>query len=90
MNKILIIFISALLVGIIIGLSINNFLPTGQAISNPNEYSYTTAICNNNNECIDVLVKCHNGEVTSLEPTSKLIKLNNDWQDPREQEGFCE
>lgn len=90
MNKTLIIFISTLLVGIIIGLSINSILPTGQAISNPKGYSYTTAICNTQNECIDILVTCDNNQVISIKPSSDLIKFDKDWQDIRDSvENYC-
>jgi len=65
---------------------------TGEAIQEPKEdYTYTTAICNQNKECIDVLVECSGGNVASLTPTSKLIDLGDDFEDFRDpQEQFCE
>ena len=51
-------------------------------------YSWTTAICNDKNECIDVHVVCRNGKVESLEPVSELVKYGEDWKDPRIESNF--
>jgi hypothetical protein len=66
---------------------------TGQVILEQptSQYTYTTAICNDNNECIDVLVECINGNVISLTPSSDLLDLGPEFDDFREkQDQFCE
>ena len=94
--KIFSLSISLFVLGILIGffankLTFENPSITGQVINSQNQYSYTTAICNEENECIDVLVECSNGQVVSLTPTSEIIKLNEEWKDFRDkEESFCE
>ncbi|MFH1425212.1 MAG: hypothetical protein ABIG28_00580 [archaeon] len=95
MNK-LTLSILFLIIGIIIGFSVSKLTTpeaptiTGQAVSN-NEYTYTTAICNSENKCIDVLVKCDSGNVVSLTPVSDLLDLGEDFEDFRDERGnFCE
>lgn len=62
---------------------------TGLAIESK-EYSYTTAICNQENKCIDVLIKCESGNVISLTPVSNLVDLGPDFEDFREKgNNFC-
>jgi len=87
--------VAFLIIGFLLGFFLSNSqLPeptlTGQAISD-NEYTYTTAICNNDNECIDILVECDNGNVISLTPTSNLLDLGSDFEDFRDpKDEFCE
>ena len=78
-----------LIFGIFIGMKVNNAGITGKAVE-LGEYSYTKAICNAKNECIDVLVNCENGEAVKIEPISELKKFDEDWEDFREEEGFCQ
>jgi hypothetical protein len=65
---------------------------TGEVIREESkEYTYTTAICNESNECIDVLVECEGGNVISLTPVSELLELGDDFEDFRDPpEEFCE
>ena len=81
-------FVISLAIGLLIGITAANFSPTGKTISE-NKYTYTTAICNQDKECIDVLVSCQDNQVIKIEPTSDLINLKENWQDPRENVNFC-
>lgn len=86
MRKI-IILILIFLIGLTIGLLLNRFSLTGKAAEGLDEdYTYTRAICDKNNSCIDVLIVCSNGKVSKLEPSSNLIKLESDWEDNRSRE----
>lgn len=62
---------------------------TGSVVSE-NNYTWTRAICNSQNECIDVIVYCQNGEVVRMEPISNLKKFSDNWTDPRNKDVFCE
>lgn len=63
---------------------------TGNAVDGESEnYTWTTAICNSNNECMDVLVECSNGEVVSLSPITNLTSFGRDWNDFRDKLGYC-
>jgi len=54
------------------------------------DYSYTTAICNSDNECIDIIITCKNNSVSKIEPSSDLLKLPEDWQDIRQKNSsYC-
>ena len=70
--------------------ALTGFTFTGRVVGNIEEnYNYTKAICNSNNECIDVLVECENGEVKSLKPVSDVVKFGKDWKDFRDKENYC-
>lgn len=62
---------------------------TGKVISEEvnenNSYSWTTAICNENKECVDVTIKCDKGNVVSIVPASELKSFNESWSDPRKE-----
>jgi hypothetical protein len=96
-NNIILVSIAFLIIGFFFGFiysGLNSQSPeltlTGQVISE-NVYTYTTAICNDKNECIDVLVECENGDVISLTPTSNLLDLGKGFEDFRDKpETFCE
>lgn len=60
---------------------------TGQAIEE-NHYTYTKAICNNN-QCLDILIECKNQEVISLTPLTNLKNIPQDFHLPSNQT-FCE
>lgn len=89
MRKILIagLFLLILIVGFLFGRG--TF--TGQTINN-NDYEITKAICNDKNQCIDVLVHCNNGNVVSAVPVSDLKEFGEGWEDPRNEtlKGLCE
>ncbi len=108
MKKSKIILLISLLVvvfflGFIIGLSVKdgNKSVTGKAVfgeadnvikTESGNYTWTTAICNSKKECIDVLIKCKDGEVAGIEPISNLTIFSEDWKDYRnlDNKDFCE
>lgn len=82
----LILIITILVIIALIFLIINtNSTPTAQVIVEPNTYSFTKAICENN-VCIDYTIACKGGNVTSITPVSDPVELPPAWQDPRTQE----
>ncbi len=64
---------------------------TGAAIVS--EYSYTKAICSED-ECQDYKIVCEENTLISKTPiTGASIKIDQNWQDPRDQEtidSFCD
>jgi len=66
-----------------------NIKSTGLAIQGiddellPISYSWTTALCGNNNKCLDVLVSCNGTSIMNITPISKLVEHEDDWKDPR-------
>ena len=74
--------IGLIVLGLIIGIYIDELNFTGKAIVE-NKYSWTKAICNDNNECIDIRIECENGDVKSIRPISDLKKFELNWSDPR-------
>jgi len=91
MGKLIILLIVAIfVVGLVLGFAASNFVFTGEVVGDvSDDYTYTTAICNLDNDCIDVLVSCSNGGVAGLEPVSELVEFGEEWEDAREKEGFC-
>lgn len=83
-EKILMIILSLILIGILFILY-TNFLQkniTGATIIN--QYSHTKAVCNETNYCQDYEIICKNGEVVSKNPiTGAAIQNSADWKDPR-------
>jgi len=62
---------------------------TGETI---NEYSYTKAICNENNLCQDYEIHCQGNKITDIKPTGFIVQNPRNWQDPRNLEDiekFC-
>jgi len=57
---------------------------TGKTIEN--EYTYTKAVCDENNFCEDYVIVCKNGSVESITPTGYTVQNPEDWQDPRDKE----
>ena len=87
MKKTILIVALAFVLGLALGLAINNFFPTGKAIEQKS-YSYTRAICNEG-KCIDIFVQCENGKVLSLKPISEL-KDFSDVNAELNTERFCD
>lgn len=46
-------------------------------------YSSTTALCGNNNACIDITVVCNGSQIVSVTPSSDLVFHRPEWEDPR-------
>lgn len=63
----------------IVGLAVD----TPEDVEEIGEYSWTTALCGNNNKCLDVLVSCNGTSVLNVTPYSKLIQNGEEWVDPR-------
>ena len=90
-TRIILLIVGIFIVGIVVGLLVDRFVLVGEVVREVIEgYTYTTAICNSGNECIDVLVECEGGGVKSLEPVSSLMEFGEEWVDPREEgREFC-
>ncbi len=73
-----------------LGFFISNFSFTGKVIDNPQNYSYSTALCNQNKQCLDVLVFCSGNEILEIKPITELRDFSNlsDWKAPKSKE-FC-
>jgi len=70
----------------LLGLFFNKFVFTGKAvqeISYLGKSSWTKALCNSENECMDVLITCEQGRVIDIEPASEIKKYPDNWQDIR-------
>jgi len=86
-RKLIVIIALLIALSFLVGFFVNKISFTGRVIQEqqlaPEQYYWTKAICNPNNECIDVKVVCENGIAKSVEPVSQIIQHNADWQDPR-------
>ena len=83
MRKAVIILVLLLIVlAFFVGLFISKISFTGNVVQD-NSYSWTKALCNSDNECMDVEITCNNGQVSSIVPISKLVVHSDDWKDPR-------
>jgi hypothetical protein len=86
-----VIIIVVLLVSLFfLGITSGKFVLTGRAVEEQGDkpkglenYSWTKAICNKNNECVDVLITCERGEVASIEMVSKVVEHPPEWSDSR-------
>lgn len=85
--------ISIALIGIL-GFSIYNQSFTGRAVED--YYTYTKAICDEENVCQDYEVVCRDGELDQMNPiTGAIVDNPDDWEDPRPESernynGLCE
>ena len=52
------------------------------------DYEYTTALCEGS-ACRDYVVTCLDGEAINLDPISGMVIFSDDWEDTREDKGFC-
>ena len=68
-------------------------LGDGQESEISYEYSWTKAICSDNNYCQDYEIFCKNNNILSISPiTGAAIQFSQDWEDPRTSEfknKFC-
>lgn len=57
---------------------------TGKAVDSSFEgnYSWTKAICNDKNQCIDVVIYCSGDKVVKIEPKSDLVNYSESWEHP--------
>lgn len=75
-----------LIISIIVGAKmISGFLT--DKIEPAYNYSYTKAICTENNYCEDNIIKCKNKKVIEISPiTGAAVQFSDDWKDPRDSE----
>jgi len=50
------------------------------------ESTWTKAVCNEENYCLDVLVTCKQGKVVNVKPIGKGVQFSKEWRDPRTEE----
>jgi hypothetical protein len=64
---------------------------TSETIKNIPDKTLTKAICTSQNQCVDVLIECSNGQVTNIKLLSNQItNLNQEWMDFRNNTHLCE
>ena len=92
---ILIIILAIIILAFVSGILFNSIYNgiTGRAVDSEkmlSRYSYTRAICTDENECMDVFVVCEGNILIELTPISDIRKLPDSWQDLRKSSGmFC-
>jgi len=91
MRKLVVIVFILVISAFLLGLFFNKLVFTGKVIdTNLASYSWTKAICNSENKCVDVKIDCENGKVSSVELVSGMIENPEDWIDPRNNsEALC-
>lgn len=91
--KYTILVLALVLLAFVGGMLVSRVIFTGNVIRQesikPNYYSWTKAVCNSGNECIDVQVTCENGKVAGIEPVSQILKKEASWTDDRNISEFC-
>jgi hypothetical protein len=60
---------------------ITGFVVAGNDLSG--NYTWTRAICDDQNRCLDITIKCLDGDVVSAEVISSVREFSEDWVDPR-------
>jgi|TARA_Y100000310_G_scaffold142028_1_gene141455 hypothetical protein len=85
-NTRILVLIAALsiLIGILIFSVFSLSQITGEAIKN--HYTYTKAICDNENYCEDYIITCEDNEISSVVTTGAVVQFSKDWEDPRSEE----
>ena len=76
----------AVLIAVLISLIAGILLIKANLIRDAKDYyTYTKAICNENNFCQDHIITCENKKIISVNPiTGASIQHSNTWKDPRE------
>lgn len=73
-----------------LGMFVDDFVLTGDVVrESDSDYSWTSAICDEENNCLDVLISCSGGKVVDLKPITGLIDHPEGWIDPRDVKEFC-
>jgi hypothetical protein len=79
LNKMIIILLILL---VLVGTFFLTAKTTGNTIKD--YYTYTKAICNENNFCQDHIITCNNKKVVNIKPiTGASIQHSDSWEDPR-------
>lgn len=81
-------FLVGLIAGIIVSFLLQLVIPTGNVIEQTNIYEHTMAVCNEN-ECIDLLITCIDGEISEIKPISDVKIFDENFIDTREEQDFC-
>jgi len=86
MNRKIITVLVLIILAFIVGMFIGRLVFTARVVETNilENYSWTKAICNSDNECLDVLIKCEAGKIVGIEPVSGIVKHDANWKDPRE------
>jgi len=78
-----IVILIVILIILIAGILLIRANSTGNIIKD--YYTYTKAICDENNFCQDYIIICENKELIEMKPiTGATIQHSENWQDPRE------
>lgn len=84
MNRRLLIALAlTLIAGMLLGLLLSNGIYSTGNVIQEGFYSYTTAVCTPENECLDIVIGCENGRVISLEPLLFVVRHPSNWTDIR-------
>ena len=86
MNNKGVIIVAIFLVLTLFGFSILNIINANIEMENETKeltYSFTKAICNENNYCEDYEIVCNNNEISKLTPTGFAVQFPKQWEDPR-------
>ncbi|PIN91291.1 hypothetical protein COU57_01200 [Candidatus Pacearchaeota archaeon CG10_big_fil_rev_8_21_14_0_10_32_14] len=68
----------------IISLASLSYISGNVSADSPKNYSYTKAICDENNFCQDYIVECDGEDKVMISPLSgPAIHFSSDWIDPR-------
>ncbi len=104
MNWKTIIYLLLLVIAFVLGILVSrmnfSFLPlTGNVVGGSSgninlaiDHTFTKALCNSANECIDLKISCSNGKVAGIEMVSEVTQFGTDWEDPRSMDmirGLC-
>jgi hypothetical protein len=60
--------------------------------SNDDIYTWTKAVCDDVNYCVDVILECKSGEITGVGFTGATAHFGPEWEDPRpleSREAWC-
>ncbi|MBI2042763.1 hypothetical protein HYT25_00025 [Candidatus Pacearchaeota archaeon] len=81
-TKITLIILTLILVGTLT-IVLGQVYITGNVVEDNFQYSFTKAICDENNYCEDYEVVCSNNEISKLTPTGFGVQFPEQWKDPR-------
>jgi len=76
------ILLSTILLVIILFFIIVNAVETEQK-QEISTSTWTKAVCNEENYCLDIQITCRDNEVVNLKPTGEGAYFPKDWKDPR-------
>jgi len=75
--------LAILVTTLIFAMSLNIALQTEEPLNN---FSYTKAICSDENFCRDYVISCLDEKVLKINPTGAAVQFTKSWQDPRTKE----